>query len=131
MGWDSIPSAGFDRMDNDFTPVINAAREKVKKSPYFSLVSENIDWLKSRREIKQVPLSMEKFRADDQKYKQESKKFDAIGKYSSPYEYVSPRYELPLVEKDTVLASKRASWHRDLKKDATLAESIDILSSMK
>lgn len=131
MGWDSIPSAGYDRLDNDFTPVINAARERVKKSPYFGLVNENLDWLKARREIKQVPLSMEKFREDDQKYKQEAKKFDSIGKYTSPYDYVSPRYELPQVEKDTILASKRASWHRDLKKDATLAESIEILSSMK
>jgi carboxyl-terminal processing protease len=74
---------------------------------------------------------MEKFREDDQKYKQEAKKFDSISKYTSPYDYVSPRYELPQVEKDTILASKRASWHRDLKKDATLAESIEILSSMK
>ena len=95
------------------------------------MVKENIEWLKKRKEIKQVPLSMEEFRSDDKKYKQESKKFDQISQYSSPYNYVSPRYEIPMVEKDTVLASKRKSWHKDLKKDATLTESIDILSSMK
>ena len=131
MDWDSIPSAGYDRLDNDFTSVINSSRERVGKSPYFNVVKENIEWLKKRKEIKQVPLSMEEFRSDDKKYKQESKKFDQISQYSSPYNYVSPRYEIPMVEKDTVLASKRKSWHKDLKKDATLTESIDILSSMK
>lgn len=131
MKWDSIPSARYTRLNNDFSPVIEKAKARIAEDPYFKQVRENIEWLKARKENKEIPLSLDEFRAEDEQYRAESKRFDQIDKFQSSLDYLSPAYEKPLIEKDTTLASKRKTWHKDLKKDATLQQAVEILSDMK
>ena len=131
MKWDSIPPARYTRLNNDFSPVIEKAKARIAEDPYFKQVRENIEWLKARKENKEIPLSLDEFRAEDEQYRAEAKRFDQIDKFQSNLDYLSPAYERPLIEKDTTLASKRKTWHKDLKKDATLQQAVEILSDMK
>lgn len=131
MKWDSIPPARYTRLNNDFSPVIEKAKARIAEDPYFKQVRENIEWLKARKGNKEIPLSLDEFRAEDEQYRAEAKRFDQIDKFQSNLDYLSPAYERPLIEKDTTLASKRKTWHKDLKKDATLQQAVEILSDMK
>lgn len=131
MKWDSIPPARYTRLNNDFSPVIEKAKARIAEDPYFKQVRENIEWLKARKENKEIPLSLDEFRAEDEQYRAEAKRFDQIDKFQSSLDYFSPAYERPFIEKDTTLASKRKTWHKDLKKDATLQQAVEILSDMK
>ena len=131
MPWDSIRPLAYDRLNNDFAPVIAKARARVAADPYFKQVQENVDWLKTRKENKEIPLSLDEFRREDEQYREEAKRFDLINKFKSSLQYVSPAYEKPLVEADSTLATKRKTWHDDLQKDATLQQAVEILSDMQ
>ena len=131
MPWDSIPATTYNRLDNDFAPVIERARARIDTNSYFKQIRENIEWLKARKENREIPLSLDEFRAEDSLYRAESKRFDGIDKFRSSLEYQCPAYEKPQVAADTTLASKRKTWHEDLHKDATMQQAIEILSDMK
>lgn len=131
MPWDSIPAARYYRLDNDFAPVIERARARIEADPYFQQVQENIAWLKSRKESRPIPLSLEGFRQDDSLYRAEAKRFDSINKFRSELEYVSPQYEQALSATDSTLASKRKTWHEDLRKDAAMQQAVEILSDIR
>ena len=130
MPWDSIPAARYTPRENDFEPVIRRARERIAADPYFKQVRENIEWLKTRKENREIPLSMEEFRAQDRQYREEAKRFEAIDRFRSSLEYLSPAYEVSLTAADTTLAAKRKTWHDDLRKDATMEQAVEILADM-
>ena len=78
-----------------------------------------------------VNLNYEKYKEEIDQRQDQSKAFDDIALYESNLLFNSPKYELPLMEQDSVLAKKREIWHKSLKKDIYVEEALTVLSELE
>ena len=76
-------------------------------------------------------MNYDKYKADIEKRSNESKEFQAIYDYKNNLNFSSPKYEVPLLEKDSILAQKRKVWHKNLSKDIYIEEALNVLGELK
>ena len=133
LDWDSIEPADYTPMDiyENFHTVVNDSKKRIQDNPHFIIIDENARWLKAGRDDTTVELNYEKYKAEIDKREQESKAFEDIGLYESRLEFKSPRYEVPMLAQDSILAKKREIWHKNLKKDIYMEEALTVLSELK
>ena len=133
LDWDSIEPADYTPMDiyENFHTVVNDSKKRIQDNPHFIIIDENARWLKAGRDDTTVELNYEKYKAEIDKREQESKAFEDIGLYESRLEFKSPRYEVPMLAQDSILAKKREIWHKNLKKDIYMEEALTVLSDLK
>ena len=133
LPWDKVAPASYKPLNiyENFNTVINHSKDRIVNNPQFKLIDENARWLKANRDDKTVYLSYEDYKKDIEKKDAMSKEFEAIKNYENGLSIKSPSYELPIIEKDTVLGKKREIWHKNLKKDIYVEEAVNVLSELK
>ncbi len=133
LPWDKVEPAKYTPLDiyENFTTVVNNAKERIYSDPQFKLIDENAKWLRESRDDKTVYLAYEDYKDDILTREEESKKFEPISDYKSNLDFTSPKYEMPKVENDSIFAKKREIWHNNLKKDIYVDEAINVLSELK
>ncbi|MDM1368930.1 carboxy terminal-processing peptidase [Myroides marinus] len=130
MPWDKIDRAVYTPYNNDFSNIINLSKERIAKNDQFKLIDENAKWINERKDEKQFSLNLEKYQARQKEVEEKAKKFKAISKYKSSLKFSSLPSELVRVEKDTLLKSKRDSWHEMLNSDIYIEEGVKILKDL-
>ncbi len=133
MPWDKIPPAKiieWNRYKN-FDEVLTNSQHRMEKDSIFSLIDVYAKWLKESREDYDVLLNYEAYKKDLEAHDEAVKKFDILDEFDNGLTFVSPQFELPLIEKDSVLAKKREVWHKNLKEDLYLKEATTILGELQ
>ena len=133
LAWDKIQAANYipwNRYEN-FDAVVNQSKLRVRNSSYFKLALQNAKWLKQRRKETNISLNYKAYKKDLDNLIKGRKAFEDLRKFNNNLSFISPTYELPLFEKDSVLREKRERWHKNLSKDAYINEGINILSQLK
>ncbi|MEN8137436.1 MAG: carboxy terminal-processing peptidase [Bacteroidota bacterium] len=133
MPWDTISPLKYDKwtLKHDINFIKSKSAKRVANSEQFSLIDENAKWLKNRRENDKIALDIESFKKENNEFEKEVAKFKPINKYDNRLTFVSPQNEIKLIENDTVLAMKRESWHKLLKKDAYVEEAVNVLKDLR
>lgn len=133
LAWDSIEPAKYNKLDyyENFNKVIANANERVNINPQFKLIDESAKWLKKNQDDTKVYLKLEDYKKDMNKHREEAKRFDKLKDYKNNLTFKSPLYEIPLMEKDSTLAKKRETWHKDLSKDIYIEEALRVISELK
>ncbi len=133
LGWDKIESANYISWNGyeNFNDVINNSKKRIVNNPQFMLIDKNAKWLKEGRDDTTVYLKYSEYKKDIEKRNEESKQFKALYEYQNNLTFVSPMHELPLLEKDSVLADKRNVWHKNLSKDIYVEEALNVLAELK
>ncbi len=133
LGWDKVSRANYTPLNyyENFNAVVNKSKERIISNPHFTLIDENAKWLKKGRDDKTVYLNFDDYQKDIENREEESKKFDAIDNYKSNLTFNSPKYEIPLMQKDSVLSKKREIWHNNLNKDMYINEALNVLADLK
>ena len=78
-----------------------------------------------------VSLNFDDYNNEIEQRKEETKKFEAIGKYDNELSYQSLPYEIELMKTDTTLSEKRKRWHKNLAKDIYVEEAVNVLEDLK
>ncbi len=130
MPWDKIERATYTPYNNDFSAVIKSSKERIALNEQFKLIDENAQWINERKDEKQVPLSLEKYRAKQKEVEEKAKKFKAISKYKNELKFTSLPSELARIKNDTILESKRDRWHEMLNGDVYIEEGVKILKDL-
>ena len=133
LGFDKVPQVNYSLWNHyaNFNAAISNSKKRVAENETFKLIDKNARWLKKAQDDTLVYLSLDAYKEDLEKHKEESQKYKAIKDYSSNLTYNSPLYEQELLPNDKDLADKREAWHRNLKKDIYLEEAINVLSELK
>jgi len=133
LAWDKIEPAKYQPLDfyENKEEVVRQAIERVNSNNQFNLINEYAKWLKESQDDKTIYLSMDKYKEDMEKHQKLSKKFDAIKNYKNSLKFKSPAYELPLIQKDSILAKKREVWHKELSKDIYVEEALKVVAALK
>ncbi|HAT64627.1 MAG TPA: tail-specific protease, partial [Flavobacteriaceae bacterium] len=133
LPYDKISPANYKVWDGyiDYEGTINRSKERMAKSEQLRLIDENAKYIKRSRDENFVTLNFEKYAADIEKRKEETKKFDAIGEYDNKLNYRSLPGEIALMKQDTTLQEKRKRWHKSLAKDIYVEEAVNVLEDLK
>ncbi|NND64150.1 MAG: carboxy terminal-processing peptidase [Flavobacteriaceae bacterium] len=133
LPYDKISPAKYDAWDGyiDYEGTISRSKERMAKSDQLRLIEENARWIKKTRDEDKVTLNFDKYMADIERRKSETKKFDVIKDYDNKLNYRSLPYEMALMEKDTTLREKRKRWHKNLAGDIYVEEAVNVLQDLK
>ncbi|PVW14352.1 carboxy terminal-processing peptidase [Marixanthomonas spongiae] len=133
LPFDKIDSADYKTWDGyiDYEETINKSKARMAKNQQLQLIDENAKWIKARRDENVVPLNFDKYVADIEKRKEETKKFDAIDEYDNKLNFASLPYEIQMMKQDTTLHAKRKRWHKNLAKDIYVQEAVNVLGDLK
>ena len=133
LDWDKIEPAEYTPVDayENFHTVVNDSKKRIQDNPHFIIIDENARWLKEGRDNTTVQLNYEKYKEELDQRQEESKAFEDIGLYENSLDFKSPKYEVPMMEQDSILSKKREIWHKNLKKDIYMEEALTVLSELK
>ena len=133
LEWDKVAKADYKEVDSyqNFDEVVNKSKERIEYDKKFQLINEYAKWLKKNQNNSTYSLNYKTFAKETDKKKKEAEKFISAFKFDSKLYFFSPKYELPLLEKDSVLNGKRIAWHKNLSKDIYVSEALNILSELK
>ncbi|MFB1038967.1 MAG: carboxy terminal-processing peptidase [Polaribacter sp.] len=131
--WDKVPQAKYTKTNSyeNFSDVINKSKNRIALDEQFKLINEYAKWLKENQEDTSYSLNFKDFSKESALLEVASKKYTNAFKNETKLNFESPKYEFPLMEKDSVLADKRTAWHKNLAKDIYVAEALNVLKDLK
>ena len=131
--WDKVKQADYIPVKSyeNFSEVIDNSKRRIASDSKFKLINEYAKWLKKNQENTSFSLNYKTFTKENLQQEQDAEKFKTVFNYKSDLSFTSPKYELPILKKDTVLAEKRLSWHKNLSKDLYIDEAVNVLSELK
>ena len=133
MPWDKIEPADYSlwsKQTNHDQAIANS-KKRLENNPQLKLIDENAKWIDQRDKENSFSLELNKFKQDQKRIEEGSKKFKAISDYSNSFKFQSLPYEQELMQKDEVLKEKRESWHESLSKDIYVEEAIRVLDDLQ
>ena len=133
LAWDKIESAKYTSWNRyaNFDEVVNNSKKRIANNPQFVLIDKNAKWLKEGQDDTLVYLKYDEYKRDIEKREIEGKEFKPIYDYSNNLSFISPSYEISLIESDSILAQKREVWHKNLSKDIYVEEALNVLAELK
>ena len=131
--WDKVKQADYIPVKSyeNFSEVIDNSKRRIASDSKFKLINEYAKWLKKNQENTSFSLNYRTFTKENLQQEQDAEKFKTVFNYKSDLSFTSPKYELSILKKDTVLAEKRLSWHKNLSKDLYIDEAVNVLSELK
>ncbi|WP_437440090.1 carboxy terminal-processing peptidase [Polaribacter batillariae] len=133
LTWDKVPQAKYTRTNSyeNFSEVVNNSKERIANNPKFNLINDYAKWLKQNQDNTSFSLNFKEFSNHSKQQENSAKKYKSAFDYKSNLSFNSPKYELPLLKKDSILEQKREDWHKNLSKDVYVAEALNVLSELK
>ncbi|GAB7258241.1 carboxy terminal-processing peptidase [Polaribacter sp. OB-PA-B3] len=131
--WDKVPQANYTKTNTyeNFADVVSKSKNRIATDTNFKLINDYAKWLKEKQDDTTYSLNLKQFSIESKAVENASKKYANVFKYESNLSFQSPKYELPLIKKDSVLANKRKAWHKNLSKDIYVSEALNVLKDLK
>jgi carboxyl-terminal processing protease len=131
--WDKVPQANYTQTNSyeNFTDVVYNSKERIASNANFQLVNDYAKWLKENQNESSYSLNYKTFIKENKTQVKEAEKFKSVFEFDSKLKFLSPSYELPILKKDSILAKKRSTWHKNLSKDMYVSEALNVLSELK
>ena len=130
--WDKVPQAKYTKTNSyeNFSDVVNKSKNRIASNEKFKLINRYAKWLKENQENTSYSLNFKAFSQESALLETASKKYTDAFKHQSKLNFKSPKYEFPLMEKDSVLLDKRTAWHKNLAKDIYVTEALNVLKDL-
>ncbi len=131
--WDKVKQANYVQTNSyqNFSDVIYNSKQRIASDPKFKLINDYAKWLKENQDDTSYSLNYKLFAKENEAQENAAKKFKSVFDHKSNLTFTSPKYELSLFKKDTVLKDKRLAWHKNLSKDVYVSEALNVLSELK
>lgn len=133
LAWDKVDRANYTVVNSysNFGEVVDNSNERILQNPNFSLINDYAKWLKKSQDDTSYSLNFKQFTKDAKKHEKSGEKFKSVFKFKSDLKFVSPKSEIPLIEKEVVSKDKRTAWHQSLAKDIYINEALNVLSELQ
>ncbi len=135
MPWDQINTVSYSKWDKASAPtdlgkLAAQSKKRIAGNEVFRLVKENALRLKEQQENNFQSLNFEKFKAEQEKLREESERFKNLSKENEAIEVLASPGDMALAETDSVKLASMKDWHTQLKKDVYIHESLSVLNDM-
>jgi len=132
MAWGEIPATSYAKLPNNFDieKLKKKSAERVEKNESMQLVNEFSASLKNNKEKTVYQLEYSAFKANEESEEEQSKKFDEIDKTITGLKILIPLEENPKNKLDSLNVQRKKEWHKELKKDIQLYETVNIMNDI-
>ncbi len=133
LKWDKIAKAEYAPIKSykNFEKVIENSKNRIANNKEFMLIDSYAKWLKEEQDNATFSLNYVKNSKENKAHDEKIKLFKNVFKYNSSNEFVSSKKEQQLIQKDSILGTKRKAWHKNLKKDIYIEEALNVLSELQ
>lgn len=131
LPWDTIPAQTYQHWSAPYN--IEELRKKsvarVAANEAFQLIEESAKHTKERRDNTVQPLDIAEVRAEQDELKAESERFEKA-QTEQPHIKVASAKADKAKESEAVMKERVDEWHKQIKKDVTIAEAMAIIKDM-
>jgi carboxyl-terminal processing protease len=133
LGWDKIKQASYSEMDyyDNYDEVISNSNARISKNKEFILIDKYAKWLKEGKDNTTISINFKSATKEQNKLDEKIKEFKDVFKHKSRLKFKATSEELAATKLDTILKAKREAWHKNLKEDIYIDESLNVLSELK
>ncbi len=133
MAWDEIAPAKYQALKPTYSveKLKSNSSSRLKENEGFTILSDAAKRFKKQKDSTIISLNMDKFLAEQKRYKAESKKLESLDKEIVGMNVAPLKVDAGVIEADTVKANKVKDWYKSIKKDIYLNETISIMNEMK
>ena len=133
MPWDKIEATDYKiwNKQTNFDAAITNSKKRIAESQAMQLINENAKWLDERNKENKYSLNIDKFKLEQKKLEEMSKKFKILSDYDNKLIFKSLSNEELLIKTDAALKEKRERWHESLSKDIYMEEAIHVLDDLQ
>ena len=107
------------------------SKERTSKNEGFKLLNEQIGLIKNQREQTQLSLNLKTYQQEEEKRKEENKRFEEISKQPTSLTIAAPTLDVAQMKGDTTKVARSEKWIKDLNKDIFLEEAVKVVGDMK
>lgn len=133
MAWDEIPKANYRTLNHlknlDFIKKQSDTRIKTNRS--FLLEDQNAKRLKSLSDKSAFTLNFDKYKVEQKKLIEESKKFEEIYVEIKNLEITALSDDAAGIASDTAKTESMKTWSKNLKKDMYIYEGMNVIKDLK
>jgi carboxyl-terminal processing protease len=132
MTWDEIAAAKFNTFKATYSieKLKAQSQGRIKQDRGFVLLDETAKRLKKQKDNTVISLNYDKFMADQKRNKEENNKIEELNKQTYSLEVLSLKADMKSIESDSTRVNKAKEWHKNLKKDIYLNETLNIMGDM-
>jgi carboxyl-terminal processing protease len=133
LPWDEIPKAPYKTLSNlqKLETIVKQSEARVKANQSFILEEENAKRLKSMSDKSLFSLNFNKYKLEQKKIQEESKKFESIFEESKDIEVLPTTADAPALLADTAKNEGMKTWAKTLRKDIYVHEGMNVLMDLK
>lgn len=133
MPYDKIDPASYSfwQKQINFDLAIANSRTRIENNNQFKLIQENAKWIDDRSKEDIISLNFDKFKEEQKKLEETSKKYKVLKKYNNSLVFKSLPNEIEAMKNDVTLKEKRERWHENLSKDIYIEEAINVLGDLQ
>lgn len=131
MPWDKIEAAKFRKLPHKFGQIIEKSKQRISNNIHFQLIDSQAQWISERRKDKVFSLNLEKFKAKAAQDDAKTKEYESLKDYNNKLHFSSLPIEVKQFEQDTVLRTKRETWHENMQEDLYIEEAVNVLNDLK
>jgi carboxyl-terminal processing protease len=106
------------------------SEKRTEKNETFRVIEQRAKQLKDERNNQMYSLNLKKFKADLDKDKELTKRYDAVTNYKSKLKFTYLSEDKTAWMSDTVKMTKAKNWVGDLQKDVYLEEAVNVMEDM-
>lgn len=125
LPYDEIDAAEYETWKpgvSYYPAIVQRSEARMDTNSKFALIEAYAKWIKSEQEKTTVPLRLEDFRAYQEAYREEAKKYKGMRKSSKELKVHSNAADEAEIAASEENASKRDSWFKSIRKDLYLNE---------
>lgn len=130
--WDEIKPAKFIAWKPDYNQkrVINKSNKRIARNKKFQLIEENAKRVKRNSENTVYHLNLEKYRAEQKRLEEESRKLKQLKKEPTSLKTYWLVSDYKNHKSDTTKVKNTEAWHKNIQKDIYIEEAFHILEDM-
>ncbi|MBN2747151.1 MAG: carboxy terminal-processing peptidase [Bacteroidales bacterium] len=132
LEWDKINPLEYELYSNPavLKEIEAASQVRINSDAEFALIDDKAKKIKEIRDQTVVSLNFDKFRAYDKDIIEANKKYDKIMTDTMAVKVIPLESDIQFINSDTVKLESAKKWHRGLKKDIYLRETVHIVNDM-
>ena len=133
MQWSQVNAVNYNVWNStiNFSDIKQKSKARTDKSEIMNLINENALRLEKLDKDKIASLNLNKYRKEQTKLKEESKKYENVDKEIPQLTALSLNSDEEEMKSDTIKQSKAKTWLKDIKKDAYIYEAVKVIEDIK
>ena len=133
LTWTTIAPASFNLWKDPvkLDDLRRKSAERTSKSEGFRLLKQQADLIREQRENTLAPLNLNAYQQEENKRREESKRFEGLNKQPTALNIVATTTDIAEMKGDTAKIAHSNRWIRDMNKDIIIEEAVRVVKDMR